>query len=165
MADSLGKKFEAVVKQDWKKSIPGSFSYRLPDSQAGYAGIGGSNPCDFFMFVADGIKENKHGKLFLVETKEHKGNTIGWDAIRQYDKLITYIGIKDVYPGVIVWFSDHDKVIWVSAEEMKKMHDDGKKSINIKMLSEGIYKIIEIPSVKKRVFLESDYSVLLKEEI
>lgn len=48
---------------------------------------------------------------------------------------------------------------------MKKMHDDGKKSINIKMLSTGEYKLVDIPSQKKRTFLESDYSVLLKEEI
>lgn len=45
---------------------------------------------------------------------------------------------------------------------MKKMHEDGKKSINIKMLEDNVYNIIEIPSVKKRTFMESDYSVLLQ---
>ena len=46
------------------------------------------------------------------------------------------------------------------------MKEDGKKSFNIKMLKENTYRIIEIPSVKKRVFLDADYSVLknLKEE-
>ena len=32
------------------------------------------------------------------------------------------------------------------------------------MLDEGLYRIIEIPSKKKRVFMDSDYSVLMKLE-
>lgn len=40
------------------------------------------------------------------------------------------------------------------------MKKDGKKSVGIKSLEEG-YNIIEIPSVKLRTFMDSDYSVLL----
>lgn len=43
---------------------------------------------------------------------------------------------------------------------MEKMVLDGKKSISVKMLEEKLYNIIEIPSIKKRVFMESDYSIL-----
>lgn len=161
MAASKGKAFEAIVKEQWKKCFPGSFIYRLPDNLAGYSGVGGSNPCDFFGFVAEGIKGNARGKLFLLEIKEHQGGTINWSAIRQYDKLITYIGLKDVYPGVIVWFSDFDKVIWCSAEDMKKMHEEGKKSISVKMIGDPSYNIVDIPSIKKRVFMESDFTALL----
>ena len=38
------------------------------------------------------------------------------------------------------------------------MMKDGKKSINVKDID--TYRIIDIPSVKKRVFLDSDYTVL-----
>lgn len=41
------------------------------------------------------------------------------------------------------------------------MKEDGKKSVGIKAVKEG-YNIIEIPSVKLRTFMDSDYSVLLK---
>lgn len=41
------------------------------------------------------------------------------------------------------------------------MKEDGKKSINIKYLETQEYKIYEIPSKKLRVFMESDYSVLM----
>ncbi len=41
------------------------------------------------------------------------------------------------------------------------MKADDKKSVNVKMLDDKSYNIIEIPSVKKRVFLDSDYSCLL----
>ena len=39
------------------------------------------------------------------------------------------------------------------------MKKDGKKSVGISAVDN--YNIIEIPSVKKRVFMDSDYSVLL----
>lgn len=40
------------------------------------------------------------------------------------------------------------------------MKKDGKKSINIK--DSMLYNSVEIPSIKKRTFLDSDYSVLVK---
>jgi hypothetical protein len=42
------------------------------------------------------------------------------------------------------------------------MKEDGKKSVNIKMLSEDSYRILKIPTEKKRVFLEGDYSILMQ---
>jgi penicillin-binding protein-related factor A (putative recombinase) len=157
MTESLGKKFEQYFKLNWKNCFPKTFIYRLPDMMGGYAGFAGSNPCDFICFP-------EAGKLFMLELKEHKGNTIAWTAIRQYEKLLTYANLKHVFPGIIIWFSDHDKIIYCPIEEAKKMHDDGLKSINIKMLDEKLYNVIEIPTVKKRVFLEADYTVLLKLE-
>ena len=41
---------------------------------------------------------------------------------------------------------------------IKKLKNDGEKSIGIRHLEE--YNIKEIPSVKKRVFMDSDYSIL-----
>jgi hypothetical protein len=57
---------------------------------------------------------------------------------------------------------DLDKVVFLPVEEVKKMKDDNCKSFNIKMLEEKVYNIIEIPSVKKRVFMDSDYSVIMR---
>ena len=70
MAESLGKKFESAFAANWKKCFPGTFIYRLKDMQSGFAGRGGSNPCDFLCLPFA-------GKLLMVECKEHKGNTIG----------------------------------------------------------------------------------------
>jgi hypothetical protein len=44
---------------------------------------------------------------------------------------------------------------------MEKMVNDGKKSIGIKMLEDSSYNIMIIPSEKKRIYLESDYTSLL----
>ena len=43
---------------------------------------------------------------------------------------------------------------------MEKMVLDGKKSISLKMLADDVYRIVQIPSEKKRVFMDVDYSVL-----
>ena len=40
------------------------------------------------------------------------------------------------------------------------MKEDGKKSVNIKMIGTDEYNIKVIPSVKKRTFLTCDYTVL-----
>ena len=47
MAINLGKKFESVFREDWEKSFPNGFLYRLPDQMSGFAGSCASNPCDF----------------------------------------------------------------------------------------------------------------------
>lgn len=40
------------------------------------------------------------------------------------------------------------------------MKEDNRKSVNVKYLDSNEYNIIEIPSVKKRVFMDSDYRCL-----
>jgi methyl coenzyme M reductase beta subunit len=80
--------------------------------------------------------------------------------LTQYDKLKEKVGIKGVRVGVVLWLIDHDCVMYIPLSSIIKMKEDGKKSINIKMLDDGKYRIIKIPSEKKRVFLDSNYSVL-----
>ena len=44
---------------------------------------------------------------------------------------------------------------------MEKMVKGGEKSIGLRMINDKKYNIIVIPSTKKRVFLDSDYTCLL----
>lgn len=151
MADtSKGKKWETKFKEDWTKTFPNTFIYRLPDQQSGYYG-GSSNPCDFLALP------NNH--LLMLEIKAHKGNTFPFSAFPQYEKLIKYKDLPNIRAGVIVWFEEHDLVVWTPIEECEKMINDNKKSINIKMLNEDTYKVVEIPSIKQRVFMKCDYSM------
>jgi hypothetical protein len=57
--------------------------------------------------------------------------------------------------------SEKDIVMWIDIKQMEKMVKDGKKSIGIKMLEDPSYNIMIIPSEKKRIYLESDYTSLL----
>lgn len=92
------------------------------------------------------------------------GNTFPLANLTQYDKLKDKVGVPGVRTGVVIWFIDHDTVWYVPIATITKMKEDGKKSVNVKKDLEAGYRIINIPSQKRRVFLDSDYSVLLNLE-
>ena len=152
MALNKGKQFEEHFKLDFIKSVDGAFLLRLPDQMSGYKGYS-KNLCDFIAY--------KYPNIFLIECKSHEGNTFPLSKLTQYDLLSTKVGIYGVRVGVIIWFIDKDKVVYVPISEITKMKNDGKKSVNINMMNDDAYKLVEIPSEKKRVFLSCDYSVLL----
>lgn len=158
----IGKKFENRFKKDYEAQFPGTLIYRLPDQQSGYAGEGAQNPCDFICYTGKAV--------LMVECKAHAGASIPFTAISQYDRLLKFKGLTNVFPGVVIWFYDKDRVFWVSIEEMERMRMDGEKSIGLRMLDfekpyKKAYNIIEIPSKKIRTFMESDYQYLVKELI
>lgn len=151
MAD-LGKKFEEKFRSDWTKAFPNTFVFRLKDQMSGYREVSG-NPCDFLCYPG--------GALFMIECKEHRGASVPFTAIPQYERLLEYKGKQNTYPGVVIWFSEKDLVVWVDIEEMEKMVLDGEKSIGIRMLKNKLYNIVELPSVKKRLYMDTDYKYLV----
>ena len=155
MAVNHGKAFENIFKADWIKTFPEAFIYRLPDIQTGYKNS--NNPCDFFCYV--------DGKLFLVECKVTLESTLNFSKIPQYERLLPYKNILGVNPGILVWFESYDKVYWCPITEVEKIKNENKKSIKYIDLKNKVYNMIEIPSIKKRVFMESDYSILNRKEI
>jgi len=150
MPYNLGKKFEERFETDFSK-IENATCDRLKDVMGRYKYI--SNVSDYICYI--------YPNQFYIELKSHKGNTFPLTNLTQYDDLVKKVGIKGVRVGVIVWFSEHDKVTYTPIAEVRRMKEDGKKSINIKYLETQEYKMYEIPSKKLRVFMESDYSVLL----
>ena len=145
-----GKQFEDKFARDWQKAFPGKFFLRLRDNVSRYKG-NSKNPCDFLC-----MPENI---LFMIETKSHYGNTFPFADLSQYDLLVSYNHCKNVQPAVVIWFIDHDKVLYFPIDTLIKMRQDGCKSVNIRKL-DG-YDYIEIPSKKKRVLMDSDYSILI----
>lgn len=149
MAKNYGKDFEIKFKKDWLR-IPGSTIDRLYDVTMEYKSI--SQICDFIGYIFPSI--------YYLEVKSIHGNTFPLSNLTQYDKLIQKVGIQGVRTGVIIWFVDHGRVVYVPISVITKMKQDGKKSVNInKSFDEG-YNIKEIPSIKKRIFCDSDYSIL-----
>lgn len=142
-----GKQFEQKFREDFLK-IPGVSLDRLYDQVSGKRGV--KNISDFIGYY--------YPNIFYLELKSHRGNTFPLSNLSQYDKLLPKVGINGARVGVVIWFIDHDKIYYVPISTIKKMKDDGKKSVSIKDI--GTYRIIDIPSNKKRVFLDSDYSVL-----
>lgn len=147
-----GKKFEDRFREDWLK-MPNAFILRLPDQQSGYFGTS-ANPCDFICY--------SYPNMFLLELKSHGGNTFPLSAFRQYEKIRTYNGKEGIKVGVVLWFTDHDKVLYIPVSSFDKIVADDKKSFNIKYLETQEYECYEIPSSKLRTYLASDWSFLVK---
>ena len=69
------------------------------------------------------------------------------------------MNIPGLFAGTVIWFYDHDRVIFVPIQTWKQIEDEEKKSFNIKMV--GTYDCVELPSKKKRVFMDTDYTALI----
>ena len=150
MAINRGKQFEEKLKSDFQK-VCGSLIYRIPDQVNGHKTTS-QNPCDFFGYVKP--------LMFMIEAKSINGNTFPITNFIQYERMRSYRNIPGLRRGVVIWFTEKDKVIYVPVITIEKMLKDGKKSVNIRTIAEDGYDYVEIPSIKKRVFLDSDYSVL-----
>lgn len=148
MSIDYGKKFEERFKLDWVNSTGGAI-VRLYDNTSGYLSI--SNVSDYICY--------KYPNLFFIECKSHKGASIPFTAISQYDKLLSFSNIKGIRSGVVLWLYEKDIVLYIPVKTIKVLKDSGEKSVGIRHLKD--YDIIEIPSKKLRVFMESDYNVLL----
>lgn len=149
MTDNKGKKFEEKLKENWVATVPNSSIDRIYDTVNGLKGV--TNVCDFIGY--------KKPNIFYIEAKSHKKNTFPFSCLSQYDKLKDKVGIPGVRAGVVIWFIDHDRIVYVPISTITKMMSNGDKSVNIRTIDK--YNYYEIPAEKKRIYLDGDYSVLL----
>lgn len=151
---NYGKEFENKFKNDFMRTFPGEFILRLKDNTSKYKNTS-KNPCDFICHI--------DGKIYMTEVKCHYGNTFPFSALSQYDELSEgWCDLKDVRRCVIIWMIDHSVVLCAPISEITKMMKDGLVSINIKTFKK--YNIIELDSIKRRVFLDTDYTKMLEVE-
>lgn len=150
MTVSKGKAFEQKFKKDFLK-LGDCTCDRLLDVTYGYKSVG--NVSDFICY--------KYPNIFYIECKEHKGNTFPLANVTQYERLLPKAGIPGVRAGVVLWMSEKQIVVYLPVKTIEKMLADGKKSFNATKDLSSDYRIIQIPSVALRTFMDSDYSVLL----
>lgn len=148
---NYGKEWEDHFEKDWKTSFPKRLILRLKDDTSHYFGAS-KNPCDYVCHVGT--------KVFMIECKCCYGNTFNFHKLSQYDLLITYKDVIGVKAGVMLWFIDHDTVMFVPIETIEQMKNDDCKSININKLDKYKDTIVYIPSTKLRVFMRCDYSIM-----
>ena len=149
MARDYGKPFESQFKSDFLK-LEGSSIDRLYDVMNGYKSI--KQISDYIGYV--------YPYIFYLECKTHKGASIPFDKITQYENLKKKVGIPGVRSGVVLWLYEKDKVFYIPTNTITQIMNDGEKSVGLRHI--GKYRMIEIPSTKKRVFMDSDYSVLMQ---
>lgn len=152
MPTSRGKQFEAKFKQDFAL-IPGSTIDRLYDPVGGYKSI--RNVSDFIGYV--------YPYIFYLECKTTEQNTFPLGNLTQYEDLLEKKNIKGALAGVVIWFVNCKRIGWVSIEEFERIKNKGYKSINVRMLDDPEFNVIEVPGLIKRVSIDADYSVIVEE--
>ena len=98
----------------------------------------------------------------MLECKETREGTLNFSKISQLQHLKDYDIYEGVLPYIIIWYSTKDKIIACPVAEAVKMVNDGLKSISLKMLQDSTYNIIDLPVIKKRVYVEADFTKLLE---
>lgn len=149
MANNYGKDFENRFKQDWLNQVEVDL-IRLMDVMSGYKRI--KNVADFICY--------KYPFVYYLDCKSQSGNTFNFNSLSQWDKMQEHIGIPGVNVGIILWFTEHDKVCYVPIEEFIRLKELGYKSIHVNMVDDTNFNVFKIPSKKLRTFMNSDYSVL-----
>lgn len=154
-----GKDFESVVKKSLE-SIEGCSVDRLHDQTSGFAGS--SNICDFIVY--------KKPVLWYIECKCCYGNTLSihsnspkkkYGAIsnNQWEGLLDKSKIEGVTAGIIVWFIEHDRTIFIPIQELECKRNKGYCSVNIKELD--TWSHAKLYGQKKRVFFDYDMKSFL----
>jgi len=162
MAENVGKKFEAAIRQSFEK-VPGVSIDRLHDQMNGFKGS--QNICDFIVYKKpyEYYFECKsvHGttlSIFGKDPKKKYGNITN----TQWEGLVQKSKIEGVTAGIICWWVDYDETwfipIWVLEDARNVVH---AKSINIrKPHMQGYW--VPLCGKKKRVFFDYDMRSFLK---
>lgn len=127
----------------------------------GYSNI--NNPCDFIVY--------RNGTLNLFELKAIHGFTLNFKShIRenQWKGLLDKSYIGGVNAGIICWFIDFDKTIYIPIQSLQILKEENFKSFNCRVANSNLYKDLgiesfEIKAFKKRVFFEYDLEKFLED--
>lgn len=149
MSKDYGKAFEQKFKEDFLK-LPGSTLDRLYDVTMGYQTV--SQVSDFIGYI--------YPNLYYIECKAYAGASFPLAKLTQYPKLIQKAGIEGVRAGVVLWLHEKDVVLYIPVKTIQQLRESGEKSVGLRHLNQSKYKTVVVPSIKRRVFLDSDYTIL-----
>lgn len=160
MGINRGKQFENELREQFEK-LPVLMCLRLYDVTMGYKEI--NNPCDLVVY--------RKSTLNLFECKAIHGATLNFKShIRenQWKDLLKYSKIPGINAGIICWFIDFDKTLFIPIQSLQILKEENFKSFNCRVAKSNLYKDLgvesfEITGNKKRVFFEYDLEKFLEE--
>lgn len=170
---NYGKEFERQVYKNLSE-VEGVSIDRIPDQVTKYKGSS-SNICDFIAY--------KYPKLLYLECKSTHGASLSiysepkpdkkgelhgfYGNIRdnQWEGLLKKSELIGVRAGVIIWFVDKDVTMYVPIEVLKRLRDEGYKSIKYTDNDLIVYSdnqtlriVAPIKGKKKRTMFEYDFT-------
>ena len=151
MAVNRGKAFEHIIREAFENETD-VVVYRIPDQMSGM--YGSKNPCDMFVYAVP--------TLFALELKSVHGNTLPFTNISEYQwqQMLKMSKVTGVVAGVICWYVDRDRTIFIPIQFLEMLKQNGAKSIRFD--ADDIH-ISDIVGKKKKVFWEYDMSKFFEE--
>ena len=151
MTVSRGKQFEGIIREAFEK-VPGVSIDRLHDQTTGFKGS--QNICDFIVY--------REPYEYYFECKSVHGASLPFSNITetQWNGLLEKSKIEGVFAGIICWFIDKDKTLFIPIDVLEIYKQYDKKSIKFNIPT-GYDNVIEIKGKKKRVFFEYDMEEFL----
>lgn len=147
MSQNRGKQFENVIRKAFEK-VPDVSIDRLHDQTNGFKGS--QNICDFIVY--------KEPYEYYIECKSVHGASLPFRNITdtQWEGLLEKSEIEGVYAGVICWWADKDKTMFLPIQILDDLKRTGEyKSYRFDWFHwNGLQKTIEIKGKKKRVFFD-----------
>ena len=150
MTENIGKKAEQKIKEWLDRPEDGYCFDRIPDQMTGW--FGSTNICDFTCFKAP--------NLIYIESKATYEDRFDFSMIspKQHDGLLEKSKIENVYGVIILLFVSHKRAFMIDINEIKRIEDTGKKSINIKKIDKWGIKYSEIQTISNNRKLLLDYT-------
>lgn len=147
MNDGLGKDAEAKIKQWLNRPEEGYSFTRLYDQLSGYY-MTSRNICDFICY--------KYPNQYFIESKATWADRFDFSMIQdhQRDGLLEQSKIAGCYGWIIILFASHKRAFKLDIRDIKKLEDEGIKSLNIKKIDKWTipYKEIStIPNSRKKL--------------
>ena len=148
--DGLGKEAENKVKE-WLDHPELGYSFdRIPDQMTGM--YGSKNICDFTCY--------KYPEMYYIESKATWDDRFDFVNITetQHDGLLVKSEISHTHGWVIILFASYKRAFVVDIREIKRLEDEGKKSLNIKKIDKWGIKYSEIQTVPNNRKKHLDYT-------
>lgn len=122
---------------------------RIPDQMTGF--YGSKNICDFILF--------KSPNFYYIESKATWEDRFSFSLITeyQYENMLKKSQIDYVFSWIIVLYLSYKRAFILNIQDIDKLQQTGKKSLNIKKLDRWEIPYYEIPTIPSRKQL-LDYS-------
>lgn len=153
---NLGKKAEGKLKEWLNHPDDGFFFHRLPDQLTGL--YGSTNPCDFFLY--------KSPNFYLIESKATYEDRFDFSMItdNQRQKMLESEKVNGVTSYVAVLFASYQQMFLIDIKDIVECEKSGKKSLNIKKISQWTTPYISVRTLPSRKQL-LDYDLEHAKEI
>lgn len=143
--------FEHKFREDWMKTFPNSLCFKIPNQMSGFCNV--NNYSDYLCFDST--------KLYFIDCKVKSGASFPFSDFPQLDRLLSLKHIPNIVTGIALWLYDKDRVFFIPSISISKMEKDGLKSFNPDKVSKNKYYYLDIPSIKLRTYMNSDYKEIV----